>query len=323
MDIAAIPIVEFLKFCREGAKNRGFNWVVCVLSRERDCIGLYERIKRDWKSLDSITGKKMLVLFAGNEMNQDSLYEEGLNRFCVTDKHKGYIKRYNPFATIIGNSSEIKTDLSSVRYEILKKHIVNIENNQTDAVSSLRRYFGISEQDIPCLVYSPLYEDKVPVQNIVVPFPEGEVDLYLYFKRLFNIITPLVDELLPYDNKLQERIDNVYNELLSYVRKSQQREIIMEYIQNKQYLTIEQPIRGLLSKYIDLCKLYEKEYGMAYQPGRAEKSELLSKIENAFYNVDIPIVEQKMVNAYVSIGDNNKIQNSTISVVLRMPEYKL
>ena len=254
-------------------------------------------------------------------MNHDSL-SEGLDGFCVTDKREGYIKRYNPFATIIGNSSEIKTDLSSVRYSILKNHIVNIEENQTDAIDSLRRYFGISEQDIPCLVYSPLYEDKVPVQNIVVPFPEGEVDLYLYFKKLFNIITPLVDKLLPYSNKLQEKIDNVYNKLLSYAMLSQQREIIMEYIQNKRYLTIEQPIRGLLSKYIHLCKLYEKEYGMAYQPDGAGKSELLSKIENAFYNVDIPIVEQKMVNAYILIGDNNKIQNSTISVIVRMPEYK-
>ena len=36
MDIAAIPIVDFLKFCREGAKNRGYNWVVSVLSRKRD-----------------------------------------------------------------------------------------------------------------------------------------------------------------------------------------------------------------------------------------------------------------------------------------------
>ena len=322
MDIAEIPIVDFLKFFKAGARERGFNWIVCILSRARDSRGLYKRIELDWQSLDSITGRNILVLFAGNEMNRDGLLWEDLNRSCVTDKYKSYIKRYNSFATVIGNSGEIKTDLSSVRYDILRSHVVNIEKNQTDAICSLRRYFGISEQDIPCLVYFPLNEGKVPVQNIVVPFPEGEVDLYLYFKKLFNIITPLIDKLLPYSNKLQERIDNVYDKLLSHVSKSQQREIIMECVRERKYLKTEQPIRGLLSKYIDLCCLYEKKYGVAYQRDRDEQSELFSKIENAFYNVDIPTIEQPMANAYVSIGDNNRIENSTINVVVRMPEFR-
>lgn len=256
MDIAEIPIVDFLKYCKEGAREKGYFWIVCILCRARDCRNLYKSIECDWQSLDSITGKSMLVLLAGNEVGKDVLSSRDLDEFCITDKRTCYIKRYNPFATVIGNSDAIKTDLSSIRYDILKKHIPNVEKNQTDAIDALRRYFEIEEQDIPCLVYSPLYEDKLPVKNIVVPFPEGEVDLYGYFKRLFNRITPLIDELSASDNQ--------------------------------------------------------------YHCGKStEKSELLSKIEDALYAADFPLIESIPVNAYISIGDNNRITNSTISVVVQ------
>ena len=246
MDIAQIPIVEFLKYCKKGAREKGYSWIISILCRPRDCRNLYSSIESDWQSLDNITGESMLVLLAGNEVGKEKLWSKDLDKFCVTDNQESYIKRYNPFATVIGNSHAIKTDLSSVRYKILKEHIPNIERNQIDAINSLRRYFKIEETDIPCLVYSPLYEDKLPVQNIVVPFPEGEIDLYGYFKRLFNKITPLVDELMT---------------------------------------------------------------------SKAERSELLSEIENAFNTIDFPMI--KPVNAYISIGDNNRIQNSTIGVSIK------
>ena len=56
----------------------------------------------------------MLVLLAGNEVGKEKLWSKDLDKFCVTDNQESYIKRYNPFATVIGNSHAIKTDLSSV-----------------------------------------------------------------------------------------------------------------------------------------------------------------------------------------------------------------
>lgn len=134
---------------------------------------------------------------------------------------------------------------------------------------------------------------------------------------MFNIITPLIDNLLPIGSKLQNRIEHTYDELLSYANKSPYREEVMKCIQEKKYAKFEPPVRKLLSRYIDLCKRYQEDYGTEYSVDLQGKSELLSKIENAFYNVGIPVFEQPMVNACISIGDNNRIKNSTINVVVR------
>ena len=42
MDIAQIPIVDFLKYCKEGARSKGYSWIVCILCRSRDCKYLYK-----------------------------------------------------------------------------------------------------------------------------------------------------------------------------------------------------------------------------------------------------------------------------------------
>ena len=115
MDIAQIPIVDFLKYCKEGARSKGYSWIVCILCRSRDCKYLYKSIERDWQSLDNITGRSMLVLLAGNEVGEHEFTLDA-DKFYITDKYRSYIKRYNPFATVIGNSGSIESDLSSVRY---------------------------------------------------------------------------------------------------------------------------------------------------------------------------------------------------------------
>ncbi len=318
MDIAKIPIVDFLKYCQEGAKREGYYWIVCILSRKRDSKNLYKSIESDWKSLDSITGSRILVLFAGNEVDDSHLSEQDLGRFCITDNRKSYIRRYNPFATFIGTNTDIKTDLSSVRYEILQKHILNVEDNQTDAIDSLCRYFDIEEQKIPCLVYMPVIQNSPGVQKTVVSFPKGEIDLYRYFKSLFNRIAPMIDELNNMDEEIAHRIETAYQELESLANTSAQREEIMRSIQDRQYLKCDQPIRGKQSGYIDKCKNYEKKTGTASCKNR--KSELISEIEKAFSDTEIPLVEPLPVNANISFGDhnriiignNNKIKNSTI-----------
>lgn len=313
MDIAAIPIVDFLKYCKDGARNKGYYWIVCILSRVSDSKELYMSIKKDWQSLDDITGNRVLVLFAGNEIGSESeLYDWGNNlSSCVTDIDVAYIKRYNPFATIIGNKYNIKANLSSVRYRHLQDFIDTVETTQTDAIQSLKTFLGIEEKDIPCLVYIPLYREEYPFNNIVVPIPEYNADLYKYFKNIYCEISPLIKQLSQNCEKPVSHINETYDQLIHLAEKSSEREILLKCIEEKIYYKCDQPIRGLLSRYIDLCHNYEKENGIPYVK---ESPELLRRIENIFNEVKVPQLENERINVYITIGDNNKIKNSHISI---------
>lgn len=319
MDIASIPIVDFLKLCKKGAKDRGYYWIVCILSRTCDSKELYERIKTDWQSLDSITGSRLLVLFAGNENqpNDDFNGNRCDSNSCITDKDISYVKRYNPFATIIGNEGEIRADLSSVRHKVLQKHIDKIELTQTDAVQSLKQYFGIEERNIPCLVYIPLYEEQYPFNNIVVPIPDSEADLYKYFKRIFVEISPKIEQLSQNFDKFSSRIDKVYDKLISLVKVRPDCEILLKHISERTYYTCDQPIRGLLSQYIDLCRYYEEKNKKPYIHNSARKSDLLVQIETAFREYSIPKTENSTINACIKIGDHNSFKNSPISIIIQ------
>lgn len=319
MDIASIPIVDFLKFCRKGARDKGYYWISCILSRTSDSKKLYENIKEDWQSLDSITGNKLLVLLAGNEIDStDESYGHCHNlNSCITDSQESYIKRYNPFATIISNDNRIKTNLSSVRYDILHKYIDKIEVTQTDAIQSLKQYFGIEEQNIPCIVYIPLYEEQYPFNNIIVPLPKCDADLYMYFKKIFVDISPMIEQLSPNCDELIHRIDKVYEKLISLVETRPDSEILLKCIDEKMYYTCDQPIRGLLNQYVDLCRNYEKINQNPYVHSSERKSDLLVQIETIFKEHYVPKIENKTINAYINIGEHNRFKNSPINITIQ------
>lgn len=319
MDIASIPIVDFLKFCRKGARDKGYYWIACILSRTSDSKKLYENIKEDWQSLDSITGSKLLILLAGNEIDSnDESYGHYHNlNSCITDSHESYIKRYNPFATIIGNENRLKTDLSSVRYDILHKYVDKIELTQTDAIQSLKQYFGVEESNIPCLVYIPLYEENYPFNNIIVPLPQCDADLYMYFKNVFIDIPPMIEQLSHDYDELTLRIDKVYDKLISHVKTRSDCEILLKCIDEKKYYTCNQPIRGLLNQYVDLCRNYEKINKKTYIHSSERKSDLLAQIETVFKEYCVPKSENRTINAYINIGEHNRFRNSPINITIQ------
>lgn len=310
MDIAAIPIVDFLKYCKEGAISIGYRWIICILSRESDSRGLYYSIKRDWLSLDNITGRHMLVLFAGNEEHRVSDIQTNTDRYCVTDRIDEYVKRFNPFATVISERVGITANLSSSqRHDCLSDYLPRVEENQTDAIDSLRRYFKLREVDIPCLVYIPLYENNSPIKNIVVPLPYEKADLYGYFKEIFNVISPIIDDNFPIRTDKQSRIDNAYKELISLANQSEFKNDLLECISKRQYLSCKQPERGLLSRYIDLCNNYKKDTGEDYEPVNFESVDKLKTIEDVLSSIGISSSIEPVSDSYISIGNNNTLRN--------------
>lgn len=275
MDFAPMPITMFYDQCLSGAKARGFNWVVSLIARESDVDNLYFNLKRSWGSLDSITEKYFLFMFAGKE----NLTEEERWNSRIADQYTHYVSRYNDYITIINKSKEGEAVLSSrICYDWrrdkdnLMKHV---ERTQTDAISSLKRYFHLKESDIPCLVFTSILANNY----YFVKINSSANDIYKYFKDLFNDITPFLDDLDEIDcikSKLNEkretdqaeiesmsldkseRILYLYEELTN-LAKINNDSLLLQCVINRQYYKFKQPIRGKLSKYIDLSKEFEKK----------------------------------------------------------------
>ena len=305
MDIAQIPIVDFLKYCKQGAREKGFYWLACIICRERDSEQFYTKIKNDWNSLDSITGKKLLILFAGNETRDNAL---------ISDTKKAYVKRYNPFVTIIGAKTKIKVDLSSVRWKLLKEQAECVEQTQTDAVDSLMNYFGVQEYQVPCLVYIPLYKDKYVFDNVIIPIPNKGADLYRYFKEIFNEIGPKIVKISSEQNDLLERIDVVHDNLMMLIKGRRDEGVIIQSMDELKYYKCDKPVRGEISRYIDLCKEYERKYKQAYSYYNNRKSDLLREIEEVFKNKSIYKEQKQPVSVCISIGENNTLEGNQFNV---------
>lgn len=306
MDITNIPIVDFLKYCKQGAKEKGYYWIACIICRSSDSDELYSNIIKDWQSLDCITGKRLLVLFAGNE-----------NKNSAITNPDGWWQRSNPFATIIGENAVLEMDISSKRHDFLRESLDSVESSQTDAVDSLMTYFNIEEYDVPCLVYIPLYKNEYAFDNIIVPIPTEGADLYKYFKRIFNDIASKIKCLSLDSDNLIQKIETVYDELIEYIGDKPNKETLIQYIEEQKYYKCAEPFRGKLSRYVDYCKEYENRYNKKYSKNDKKNIDLLQEIEEVFVSREMCKMESKSVDAYINIGNKNVFKNSPINVIIQ------
>lgn len=97
MEFVDRPIIDFYRHSLSAASKRGFLWVVTLLAREADVEGLYLNLRKSWTSLDSITGKYFLFIFAGKE---NTTRNDRWNS-RVTDSQEKYFSEYNDYVKFI------------------------------------------------------------------------------------------------------------------------------------------------------------------------------------------------------------------------------
>ena len=184
MHIANIPIVDFYEYCLPSAKARGFKWVVTLLARKDDIDSLYDNLKRAWDSLDDITGRDFLFIFAGKEQKRYPDYGQG-----VIDRQTGTLL-HNKFLYIINEDTNLESPQNQPYNWRAKKDVdsEDIAINQTKVVSDLRDYFNLAEKEIPCLVFTSLFSAPHNKDNIIIPVSGNEP--YQYFKELIEKIHP-------------------------------------------------------------------------------------------------------------------------------------
>ena len=270
-----MPIADYLKVCKKAAFERGFVWIMILLSRELDAIRSYNQLKQYWDSFDDLTGDK--ILFIMSVANQK---ERSYNNFFAHEIDR-WRRLNNPNLLIVNQDAPTipRWDFPS-EMTIRKYQSMAIENN-THFISELCHEFNINEKDVPSFVLfstSPCKERE----PYIIPIKTD--NLYLSIKEFIIGIQTELENFGRYRTKAreislelkkvksgiqQEVISNserrymVAKAKLLQVMKTGSEKINISTLQEaiekgdihacKQY---PQPIRGYLNQIIDLQKVY-------------------------------------------------------------------
>ena len=175
-----LPLVDFYNKYLAEARKRGFLWSVFLLSRKADTEEIYQEVIRDWKSLDDITGKRILFIFSC----------EGAGQRSPLLRTGGCHAVINPF---ISADSTMDCGDDKDYYEskyVRNAPIMDLADLHTKSISDMVQYFNISETAVPSLVLTNLMSGK----NHFVPIVE-ETNIYKLVKQVVSGIENVMQEM--------------------------------------------------------------------------------------------------------------------------------
>lgn len=195
MFTSRVPLVEFYKNLLPAARFVGYKLVLTALAREADAPDFYADVKRYWSSLHDATGPDILFVFAGANA-AETLNNQGLRHkrepvvFCTDhlafegiDDKKWKMSWPGRFRD---TEMPWANDLPAFRRGRPVLGDDNLATNHTLEIYDLRRFLGVREAQLPCLVFTLLgpIKDR-SVQQVTVPFAEFERStIYLYLKTI-------------------------------------------------------------------------------------------------------------------------------------------
>ncbi|MDO4973314.1 MAG: hypothetical protein Q4E38_03785 [Eubacteriales bacterium] len=268
MQITSIPIVDYLRYCMNAARSKGFFWVMVLLSRERDNPRGFDDIARYWDSYGDLTGEKILfVMSARNDPqtnynhhleHSDCRYKRlGNTSFMIVNETHPPVLRWN-----YPNETQLKQLEEQAIY------------NTSSQVSSLLKMYRLSEADVPAILLIPTGgEDPNPIVL------RHEMDIYGCIKSFIEYIEPsfrAFDDCqaqLYAKRREKEKLDKElrqcvvskgvrkYIEAKDYINQamlemdSDTRNAVKTAIETKDLsicAKFSQPLRGILNRIIDI-----------------------------------------------------------------------
>jgi hypothetical protein len=193
--------------------------VLAALARDADSPMFYDDVKRYWSSLDDATGPDILFVLAGANSAKE-LKEEGIS---ASTKGKSL---YNDSMAVAGEKKRF-IDLSLWTYGMSKLNEETVEQDQTQEIGGLRRFLGLQESQIPCLLFTILKTQAgIKYKNIIVPFSVlNQVTIYQFLKAISE---KLEDEFKEIDEihsliEMKERSKNYIEKPLRKIFNMRQR----------------------------------------------------------------------------------------------------
>lgn len=334
MHIIDIPIIDYLKLCRNIAAKKGFKWVMVLLARERDSLESYEDIKKYWDSYNDLTADQILFIFSLANKKED-FYKQ-----YPALEEQSWVRAHNPNLLVMNEDVPSISTWDRLSRSILQNHSREVENNintrnkavenNTNYISDLCKEYDILESQVPAiLLFSTktsmeLYEEEKP---IVIPINNDK--LYDTIKELLSSIESELKRFKAHQHNseeitsgIKEIENNIYNsKFTSYERRylhakkflsevqvtEEERRVIrvaMEKFDLSACKMFSHPIRGCLNQFINLSLAHENIEGAIKQKELhlAELNDEKNTLE-AEYKCDIYNMQQIMNAIEIKIHD--------------------
>ena len=321
MHIINIPIIDYLKLCRNIAEEKGFKWVMVLLARERDSLDSYEDIKKYWDSYNDLTADQILFVFSLANKKED-FYEQ-----CPALEERCWVRAHNPNLLVMNQDVPSISTWDRSSRSILQNHSREMENNinnrnkavqnNTNYVSDLCKEYGILESQVPAiLLFSTnttmeLYKEENP---ILIPINNDK--LYDTIKELLSSIESELKNFKSHQHNIEEiksQIKEIENnicnskfslperrylhakEFLSKVQVTEEEQSIIKEAMEKFDLCackmFPHPIRGCLNQFINLSLAHEnieetiKQKELHWAELNDKKNKLKEEYEFEIYNM--------------------------------------
>jgi len=180
MNLTDKPLIKYLPGLKRDAYKSGYLWIMILLARKLDFIEGYKELFSGWSSFDSVTGKSIMFLFSNNSGDQIGVnYNMGKMDIC-TD------------ISVCAENASFPSGLYHITREELKEKDLILEA-QTSSVESVKEYFRIRENDIPCLLmFSTM--TSIDEKNDSYVFPLKNEKAYSEVKKIVSSVETLLEK---------------------------------------------------------------------------------------------------------------------------------
>ena len=175
MQVTYIGLSEYFERCIPQAKREGYLFIISLIARYSDAQDLYEKLEKDWASLNDLTGDKILFVFSTPKARKRASF------FHMPGKEP-YEGVMCPFVELLNDrNAERKNGPFEYLYDDYDK--INWKQKHSQTITDFAMNYNISEEEIPCLFLYDLMQNRYKV------IPVGkDTDIYAMIKAMVEEI---------------------------------------------------------------------------------------------------------------------------------------
>lgn len=197
MQITYMGLSEYFKRCILKAKKEKYVVILSLIARYSDAKEAYDKLEKDWASLNDLTYDKMLVVFSLPRARSKA-------SFFHTPGRPIYEGKLCPFVELI-NGNGIEDNNGPILHEDER---IDWKLRHSQAITEFVRDFNIPREKIPCLFAYDLKTDR----QTVIPINHN-TDIYASIKGVIEKIVEYGRRKCEIDDELKKyaQIEAYYN----------------------------------------------------------------------------------------------------------------